>query len=711
MAAAAAAKPGASPAAVSRAASEVMCRCGSYTRVRKALARVVTPAARAPSAPPSPGTAPGGHVFNPWVAIADDGTVTVVIDRAEMGQGAVTGLAMLVAEELEVDLSQVRTAFAPVDPAYANPMFGEQSTGGSTTIRSSYEPLRRAGASAREMLVAAAAARWQVPVAECKAELGAVRHTPSNKVLGYGALAAAAAKVRPPANPALKAPSAFRLIGKPTQRLELPGHVRGETKFGIDAQMPGLTYAALQRAPAPGATLSGADTRAAERVPGVLRVVEVASGLAVVATTPSAAFAGRAALGAKYVGRGPDSASIAATLDAALDKPGRVKVANGDVEAVLRRATNVVDATYATPFQAHAPMEPMNCTVRIEGKRADVWVGSQSLADVRNVVAQETGIPARAVTVHGTFLGGSFGRRMESDFVAEAAQVAKAAASGGIGPVQLLWSRDDDMRHGSFRPPNRVRLRGSVDVRGRIDALSLKGAGPGMSLDGINMLYDVPNTREELVRVEVPIALSAWRAVGASNNGFVVEGFIDELAHAAGADPLAFRLAHLSAQPRLAGVLRRVAQEANWDVPLPAGRGRGIAAYRSFGSYVAVIAEVTARPAGVPRVDRIVVAADCGIVVNPDAVAAQMEGAAIFALGATLLSEITFRNGAVVESSFADYPIVRYNEAPLVEVHLVQSTEAPGGAGEPGVPPLAPAVVNAIFAATGQRVRALPVRM
>ncbi len=709
MAAAAAVTPGAGSSATARAMSEVLCRCGSYTRVRRALARLaVTQAPRAGAAPKAVATPGPAHVLNPWVAIAEDGTVIVRIDRAEMGQGALTGLAMLVAEELEADWSTVRTEFAPVDSAYANPMFGEQSTGGSTSIRSSYEPLRRAGAAAREMLVAAAAWQWKVTLNECRAEQGAVRHLPSNKVVGFGALAEAAARLNAPAAPTLKAPSAFRLIGKPTHRIEVPGHVRGETRFGIDVRMPKQVYAVLRRPPHSDAVLLSEDRKAASATPGVLQVRDVAAGIAVIAETPWAALAGREALKAQWKLDGmADSAAIARTLAVGLATPGRIARKAGDVDTVLRRAAAVVDATYATPFQAHAPMEPMNCTVHIDGKRADVWVGTQSLADVRAVVAEAAGFPVRAVTAHAMFLGGSFGRRMESDFVAEAAQIARLVDR----PVQLLWSRDDDMRHGSFRPANRASLRGSLDAGGQIEALAMKFAGPGMSLDGVNMLYAIPNTREEQVRVELPVALSAWRAVGASQNGFIVEGFIDELAHAAGADPLAFRLAHLAGQPRLAGVLQRVATEARWHEPLGPGRGRGIAAYRSFGSYVAVVAEVTARPAGVPRVDRIVMAADCGVIVNPDAVAAQMEGAAIFALGATLLSEITFRNGAVVESSFADYPIVRYAEAPLVEVHLVASDEAPGGAGEPGVPPLAPAVVNAIFAATGKRVRALPVRM
>ena len=705
-AAAATAQPGASAGAVGRAMSEVLCRCGSYTRARRALAHVAAnppraaASARMQAAPPASATT---HAFNPWVAIGDDGIVTVRIDRAEMGQGALTGIAMLVAEELEVDLAQVRTEFAPVDRAYANPMFGEQSTGGSTSIRSSYEPLRRAGASAREMLVAAAAAAWNVPLVECSADSGAVRHLPSNKVLGYGALAAKASKLAPPASAALKERASFRLIGANVPRMELPGHVRGETVYGFDVRVPDMVYAVIQRPPAAEARLAEADTSRAEATRGVVQVIEVPAGVAVVAESPWAAFSGRAALALRWKARaGFDSAGITRAISAGLAKNGRVGRSSGELDAALKRADSVIEATYATPFQAHAPMEPMNCTVRLGARDGEIWVGTQSPADARAVAAEVAGLKPDAIAVHTTFLGGSFGRRMDSDFVQEAVEVAKAIGR----PVQLLWSRDDDMRHGSFRPANCAQMRGAVKG-GRIEAIAMKVAGPGMSLDGINMLYDVPHYREEQVRIDVPVPTSAWRAVGASQNAFHVESFVDELAHAAGADPLAFRIAHLSAQPRLAGALLLAAAKAGWNEPLPVGRGRGVACYRSFGSYVAIVVEVTVRPAGVPRVDRVVVAADCGIVVTPDAVAAQMEGAVIFALGATLLSEITFRDGAVVEQSFADYPIVRFHEAPAVEVHLVPSNESPGGAGEPGVPP---AVANAFFAATGTRCRSLPIK-
>ena len=708
-AAAATAQAGASPAAVGRALTEVLCRCGSYTRARKALAHLA--AAHAPRAasarlPAAPRPAATPHAFNPWVAIGDDGMVTVRIDRAEMGQGVVTGLAMLVAEELEVDLAQVRAEFAPVDRAYANTMFGEQSTGGSTSIRSSYEPLRRAGAAAREMLVAAAAAAWNVPSTECRADAGAVRHLPSNKVLGYGALAADAAPRTPPARVTLKERASFRLIGTKVPRMELPGHVRGETVYGFDVRVPDMVYAVIQRPPGAEARLAEADTSRTEATPGVLQVLEVQAGIAVVADSPWAAFSGRAALALRWKARaGFDSATIARAISAGLAKAGRIGRSSGEPDAALKRAGSVVEATYATPFQAHAPMEPMNCTVRLGTHDGEIWVGTQSPADARAVAAEVAGLKPEAIAVHTTFLGGSFGRRMDSDFVQEAVEVAKAIGR----PVQLLWSRDDDLRHGSFRPPNCAQMRGAVKGE-RIEAIAMKVAGPSMSLDGINMLYDVPHYREEQVRVDVPVPTSAWRAVGASQNAFHVESFVDELAHAAGADPLAFRIAHLSAQPRLAGTLSLAAAKAGWSEPLPAGRGRGVACYRSFGSYVAIVVEVTARPAGVPRIDRVVVAADCGVVITPDAVAAQMKGAVIFALGATLLSEITFRDGAVVEQSFADYPIVRFHEAPLVEVHLVPSVEAPGGAGEPGVPPVAPAVANAFFAATRTRCRSLPIQ-
>lgn len=696
MAAAAAVTATTSPAAAERAMSEVFCRCGSYVRARKALAR-----SRGASAPlrlgePAPRAGLPQHRLNPWVAIADDGTVTIRIDRAEMGQGVVTAHAMLIAEELEVDVAAVRTEFAPVDPVYANPMFGEQSTGGSTSVRASFD----------DMLTH-----------------GAVRHLSSNKVVGYGELAAAAANLRAPAHPARKSPGEFRLVGRPTPRIEIPAHVRGQTIYGLDVRVPGLAYAVVLRPPMPGSTVLRFDSHKAAQVPGVVDIFAIDAGVAVVANTPWAALVARAFVVAQWnaptapgalprlLGRTApipaDSGAINGALEEAIAREGRVARSGGQADEILRRADRAVDCVYATPFQVHAPMEPMNCTARVDAHGADVWAPTQSPADVRQVAAQAAGMPSSAVNVITTFMGGSFGRRMDSDFFVEAVQIAKHVQR----PVQVFWSRDDDMRYGAFRPANRARMRGAVGADGRIAAWSMKMAGPSLALDGVNLLYDVPNFREEHVRVNFPVNIAAWRSVGASNNGFLVEGFVDELAFAAHADPLEFRLQHLGKEPRLRGVLQLAASRARWEAPLPAGRGRGIACYRSFGSYVAMVAEVTVRESRAIKVDRVVVAADCGIVVNPDAVAAQMEGSVVFALGAALLSEITFRNGLAEQANFLDYPILRYAEAPAVEVHLVESNCPPGGAGEPGVPPVAPAVANAVFAATGKRVRSLPIRL
>lgn len=723
MAATAALVAKASPGATDRALSEVLCRCGSYARVRKAMARASGPSSAARQPQPAPRGAGRQHRLNPWVAISDDGTVTLRIDRAEMGQGVVTAHAMLIAEELEVSLASVRTEFAPVDPVYANPMFGEQSTGGSTSVRASFDDMLTHGAAAREMLLAAAAQAWNVPQAECRAEDGAVRHLNSNKVLGYGALAEAAAKVRAPQNPPRKAPGQFRLVGKPTPRLEIPAHVRGETTYGLDVRLPGLAYAVVLRPPQPGGTLVRFDAARASQVPGVVQVFAIDAGVAVVADTPWAALTARTLVQAEWsppggpgaiqrlLGRAAtmagDSSAMNQALDGAIARAGRVARSTGKAEEVLQRSTNVVDAIYATPFQVHAPMEPMNCTARVDANSADIWAPTQSPADAQHVAAQAASLPAKAVNVTTTFMGGSFGRRMDSDFVIEAVQVAKQVRR----PVQVFWSRDDDMRYGAFRPANRVRLRGAVGEDGHIAAWSMRMAGPSMALDGVSLLYDLLNFSEEHVRVNFPVKVAAWRAVGASNNGFIVEGFVDELAHAAKADPLVFRLQHLSKEARLRGVLELAGSRAGWGTPLPAGRGRGVACYRSFGSYVAMVAEVTVRETGMIKVDRVVVAADCGTVVNPDAVVAQMEGSVIFGLGATLLSEVTFKNGLAEQANFLDYPILRYAEAPAIEVYLVESREAPGGAGEPGVPPVAPAVANAVFAATGKRARSLPIRL
>ncbi len=701
--------PTPSDGAVDLAMSQVLCRCGSYPRVRKALHRaaaVGAPAAKPLGARPPAGNAPR-HRLNPWVEIGRDNSVTIRVDRAEMGQGIVTGLTMLVAEELEVGLDQISTEFAPVDDAYTNPLFGDQSTGGSTSVRSSWDPLRLAGASARMMLVTAAAQRWRVPVQECVAERAIVRHLLSNKTATYGELASAAAQILPPAPVVPKDPSQFALIGTAAPRIEVPGHVRGETIFGIDAAPPGALVALVARKAHDGVGIGRYDTDAARRVRGVVAVVEVPAGIAVVGETFLSAQRGRDALAMRWnAASGPSSSAIASALDAGLVKSGRSARTAGDVAAALGRAGSVIEARYTTPFQAHGTMEPMNCTAHVARGRCEVWAPTQALGEARSAAAIVSGLRDRDVTVHATYMGGGFGRRMHSDFVAEAVQVAMAVDR----PVRVLWTREDDMGHDFYRPANRTLMRGAIGADGMPTAWLQRVAGPGISFDGIHVHYAIPNLRIEHVAVDPGVPLGAWRAVGASQNSFAVECFIDELAAAAGRDPVEYRAALLTGTPRLGGVLALAASRAGWGTPPSPGRHRGIACYRSFGSYVAEVVEASVTDGRI-KVHRVVCAVYCGSIVNPNIIAAQMEGAIIQGLGAAYKGEITFRDGAVEQRTFEDYPILKFAEAPVIEVHIVPSREAPGGVGEPGLPPVAPALANAVSAALGRRVRSLPIRL
>lgn len=646
---------------------------------------------------------------NAWVRIGSDDRVTVLIDRSEMGQSSLTGLAMLVAEELEVDLAAVHTEFAPAAPAYTNPLIGSQATGGSTAIRAAWEPLRRAGASARSMLVAAAAAAWGVDPGSCRAESGTVVHPASGRRARYGALAAAAAKLPVPRDVPLKAPGDFRIIGKPTPALDAPAKVQGRAIFGSDVTPPDTLVAVVARCPVFGGRVARFDGTRASSVPGVRHVLAIDSGVAVVADDTFAALRGRNALVITWdegALAGLDSEAIREHFAQTARKPGSVASERGDTGAALAHASKTLEAVYETPWVAHLPMEPMNCTALVSSGGCELWVPTQAQTRAQETAARIAGVPPAAVQVHTTFLGGGFGRRLQGDFVAEAVQIAKAVGR----PVRVVWMLEDDLHHDFYRPANLTLLRGALDGHGRPLAWLQRIVGPNMSHGGVDVPYAIPNQRQERITDDPGIPTGPWRSVGASQNAFAVESFVDELAHAAGADPFTFRRELLHGSPRHLGVLELAAAKAGWTEPPAPGRHRGIALYFSFGSWVAEVAEVSVAASGAVRVHRVVCAIDCGSTVNPDSVAAQLEGAVAMALTAALKGEITLARGRVMQNNFPDYPLLTLAEMPQVEVHIVRSTAPPGGVGEPGVPPLAPALANAVFAATGKRIRRLPLR-
>jgi isoquinoline 1-oxidoreductase beta subunit len=668
--------------------------------------------------------AAGGADFAPnaFLRIAPDGQITVVCGLSEMGQGVHMGIASLVAEELDADWKSIRLEQAPVDKAYINPAFGMQATGGSTSIRGNYLPMRKAGAAARQMLVTAAAAQWGVDAATCRTESGRVIAA-DGRALGYGELAAAAARLPVPQDPPLKEPRDFRILGKGHTRIDAPAKVNGSARFGIDVKLPGLLTAVMAHAPVPGAKVVSIDDAAARAVPGVRQVVQIPQGVAVLADGYWPALKGRDALVVKWED-GPlatlSSAAISKSLTEATTKPGMVARNEGDVGVA---AASTVEAVYEAPYLAHACMEPMNCTAWVRAGDAEIWAPTQGPGPHQGIVAQLTGLPAEKVQVHTTYLGGGFGRRFAPDFIIASTLISKAA---GV-PVKLVYTREDDMRGWFYRPAAVVRFTAGLDKDGQPVSFFARVAAPALmvaagfvkelpkgiddpAVDGISDCpYAFPNLRVEYVRTEPGIPVWFWRSVGHSQNAFFLEAFIDEVAAAAGKDPVEFRRSLLGKQPRLRGVLELAAQKAGWGSSLPAGVHRGVAIASSFGSFVAQVAEVSVDANGKPRVQRVVAAVDCGATVNPEVIKRQVEGAIAYGLSAALFEKITIRNGRIEQTNFDSYPMLRMTEMPKVEVHIVPSTEPPGGIGEPGLPAASPAVVNALFAATGRRVRTLPV--
>jgi isoquinoline 1-oxidoreductase subunit beta len=694
--------------------SRVLCRCGTYERVRRAIRRAAeqrwtdAPFIFERLPPPEPKSVGRCVQFNPWIKIAEDGTVTVVIGQSEMGQGVTTSLPMLVAEELELSMSQVRTEFAPADHVYDNPVLGEQMTVGSMSVEVAWLPLRRAGAEVRERLIAAAARIWDVARKECRAENGTVLHVPSNRRLGYGVLASKAAREVAPRRLRLKGASEFRLLGKPTARLDIPSHVAGRTGFGMDVVVPEMLAATVVQPPIFGAKATHIDAAGTKMIPGVHHVLEIADGIAIVADRIWAALRGREAL--KVVWQGGDTVGLSnerifEQMRDAASRHGRAERNDGNADRALRQAATIIEADYELPYLAHATIEPMNCTARVADGRCEVWVPTQSQSVARRAAAKAAGVKARAVQVHTTFLGGGFGRRSAPDIVTQAVAIAKAVKQ----PVQLIWSRAEDLQHDDYRPASFTRMRGGLDARGRPIAWFQRVVGPELVHWDIEIPYAVPHLRVECIEHDPGIPTGYWRSVGAAQNAFPIESFIDELAHAAGRDAVEFRLSLLESSPRHHAALELVAEKAGWGTSLCDGRARGVAVYYGHGGWAAQVAEVSVDSGGQVRVHRVVCAIDCGFVVNPDTVAAQMEGGIAFGLTAAMKSAVCIEDGRVVQAGFSDYPLLTLGEMPKVEVHIVPSTASPTGAGEAGVPPIAPAVANAVFAATGIRIRRLPI--
>jgi isoquinoline 1-oxidoreductase beta subunit len=669
-----------------------------------------------------------GFEPNAFIRIVSNGQVTMTMPYVEMGQGTYTAIPMLIAEELEVDLKQVQLEHAPPNPKlYGNPVLGgDQVTGNSSAIRAAWQPLRQAGAVARTMLVAAAAKRWNVDPSACRAQAGEVLQITTGKKLKYGELVADAAKMPVPKDVPLKQPKDFKLIGTPAKRLDTPAKVNGTAIYGIDVRPPGVKIATLAQSPAFGGRVKSVDDTAARKVKGVHQIVRLDDAVAVVADHMGAAKKGLAALKIEW-DDGPHAklatADIVAELEQATLKPGAVAQNIGDVEKALAGAASKVEATYQVPFLAHAALEPMNCTLHVRKDGCEIWVGTQVLARVHSAAAKTAGLPLDKVVVHNHLLGGGFGRRLEVDGIVRAVEIAKHVA----GPVKVVWTREEDIQHDMYRPSFVDRLSAGLDGNGKPVAWNNRFAGssiiarwappwfnngldPDTTEGAIDLVYGLPNLHVEYVQVEPPgIPTAFWRSVGPSHNVFVTESFIDELAAAANQDPVAYRRELLDKSPRARAVLDLAAEKAGWGQKLPERIGRGVSLQFAFASYMAHVAEVEVAKNGSVRVRRVVCAVDCGSVVNPDTVRAQLEGAVIFGITAALYGAITLKDGRVEQTNFDSYQMLRIDEAPAIEVHLVQNAEAPGGIGEPGTSAIVPAVANAIFAATGKRLRKMPV--
>jgi isoquinoline 1-oxidoreductase subunit beta len=668
----------------------------------------------------------GTFAPNAFIRIDTSGVVSLVMPKVEMGQGVYTSIPMLLAEELEVPLDSVLLEHAPPDAAlYGDPLLGGQLTGGSTSIRYAWEPLRRAGATARVLLISAAAKQWDVDPASCAADAGSVVHAQSGRKIGYGELVTAASALPVPTNVPLKDPSTFKLIGKPTKRLDSPEKVNGRAQFGMDVQVPDMVYAAIVNCPVLGGTLVSVDDSIALKTPGVTQVVKTDNTVAVIGKHTWAAKAGASALNITWhegEHAGLSTRDIVDDLARASQRDGGVARNDGDVAKAFSQAAKRIDVVYQQPFLAHATMEPMNCTVHVTADSCEIWVGTQVPTRAVDVAAKLTGLSADKITLHNFLIGGGFGRRLEVDGVAQAVKIGMQVKT----PVKVIWTREEDVQHDMYRPYYYDRISAGLDANGKPIAWQHRIVGSsilarfappayknGVDPDAVEVAstlpYDLPNQHIDYVRQEprsIPTAF--WRGVGPTRSTFVVESFMDELAVETKTDPVAYRRALLGKSPRALNVLNVASSAAGWGQPLKAGQGRGVSVMNAFGSFFSIVVELTVDK-GQVKVDRVVCAVDCGHVVNPETIEAQIEGGVIFGITAALYSEVTIKDGRVEQSNFTDYRILRMSEAPPVELHLVASTEAPGGIGEPGTAALGAALANAIYSATGKRLRQMPV--
>ncbi len=661
------------------------------------------------------------HTPNAWVHIADDNTITLISARSEMGQGVYTAMPMLIAEELNVDFKTIKVAIAPPNAVYVNALLGAQITGGSTAVRDGWEKLRVGGAQVREMLISAAAAKWNVDRSTLKADNGKVMG--GGKTATYGELAEAASKLPVPEKPPMKDPKDFRIVGQRTKRLDTPAKTNGTAEFGIDVKLPGMVYASLAQCPVIGGTVKSFDATKAKAMPGVVDVVQIPDGVAVVANSFWRAKMARDALTIVWdegAGAALSNQSMLAGMKNAAAKGLVIPIIKpvGDVAAAMKGASKVIEAEYISPMQAHAALEPMNFTANFKDGKCQLIGPTQFQQGAQGAVAGALGIKPEDVTVQTTFLGGGFGRRIELDFILQAAQISKAVSK----PVKLVWTREDDMTHDYYRPMGVNQLKAGVDAAGNPVAMHFKVASQsvtqrafGLPKDTLDAFmaeaavtaYAIPNTQHDLMIYDTGLRNGYWRGVSHNMNAFANESFMDELAKSAGKDPYQYRMALLKDKPRFANVLKLAAEKAGWGTAAPAGRARGIALMEGYDTYMAQVAEVSIQN-GEIRVHKVTVAADLGMMVNPDIVEGQIQSSIVFGMGAGLMQQITVDKGRVQETNYGNYPVVRMNEAPQIDIVLVKSSEKPGGIGEPATAVVVPAIANAVAALTGKRIRTLP---
>jgi isoquinoline 1-oxidoreductase beta subunit len=665
-----------------------------------------------------------GAMPNAWVKISPDNQVTIINARAEMGQGTFTSMPMLVAEELDVPLSMIRVEMAPAAEPYINTMLGGQITGGSTSVREAYDPLRVAGAQARAMLMMAAAQQWKVEPSTLRTENAWVLG-PAGQKASYGELAEAASKLTPPKSPQLKDPSAFKIIGKPVGRLDTPAKVDGSAEFGIDVKLPGMLYAALAQCPVIGGKPVGFSADKAMTMPGVKKVVQINDGVAVVADTYWHARKALDTITIKWdegPGAGLSSAKVAAGLKTAAAKPGSVFHKAGDVDAAMRSASQKVEIVYELPFLSHSPMEPMNYTADVKPNSVTLYGPCQFPQLAVGLTAATAGVKPEQVSIHTTFLGGGFGRRIDVDYVLQAVQISKAVGA----PVKLVWSREDDMRHDFYRPISVTTMAAALDAQGMPTAISLHLTSPSVTArlfpdfvkDGVEPFvteaavvpYAIPNQRAAVVIHDTGLRVGYWRSVSHALNVFANESFIDELAAQTKKDPVEYRRTLLAKEPRFLNVLKIASEKSGWGTPAPAGRARGVAVMEGYGTYLAMVSEVSTAGNEI-KVHKVTVAADLGSMVNPNIVRQQVESSVIFGLSAALFGEITLKDGMIEQSNFHDYQVVRMNQSPVIDITLVANGDKPGGIGEPLTALITPCVANAVYAGTGKRLRKVPLRL